>query len=121
MSGRRAAPAFFRYASACRGFPSSGNRALTPIFQRERRYGVGESLERKRPNCFALESAVQSGHGLAVEEDLAGFGFAAEARGQVRDIADRRIVPAPFEADGAERRIALRDAHAERELEAALF
>ena len=58
--------------------------------------------------------------GLRVEDDLAGARRAAQARREVRHVADRRVLPALLEADHAERRLALRDADAEADLVAEL-
>ena len=54
------------------------------------------------------------------DQDLAGLSLATEAGGQVRHRSDGAVVPAPFEADGADRRVALGDADAEVELVAVL-
>src|SRR3954464_6393281 len=80
---------------------------------------MGEALEGELAHGFEVEGAVEDGHGLAIGEDLAGLRFAAKARGEVGDVADGGVVPAAFEADGAERGVALRDAAAEAEVEAA--
>src|SRR6266487_3937886 len=45
-------------------------------------------------------------------------GLCAEARGQIRHRADGAVVDAPLEADRPERRVAVRDADAEVEVEA---
>src|SRR5688572_16576664 len=101
--------------------PMSGIRGLSLIFQRECRHRLREALEGQRPNGIAFERTVERGHRLAVEKHLSGFGFGAETRGEVSDVADRGVVPASLEADRAEGGVALRDADAERELVAALL
>src|SRR5215208_4010636 len=53
------------------------------------------------------------------DQYLAVLGHVAQARGEVRDGADRRVVDATFEADAAERRVTLRDAEGETEVVAA--
>src|SRR5437868_2646464 len=92
---------------------------LAPIFEDETGHGLGEALELERADGIELEYAVERGHGLAVGEDLAGLRLGTEARGEVGDVADGGVVPAAFEADRAERGVALRDADARAELAAA--
>src|SRR3954467_8571996 len=78
-----------------------------------------EALKGELAYGFEVESAVEHRHGLAAGENLAGLRFRAKASGEIRDVTDGSVVPATFEADRTERRIALRDADAEAEVEAA--
>src|SRR6185369_1619309 len=96
-------------------------RALPSALERECRHGLREALEGERSDRIEGKRPVERGHRFAVEQHLAGLGLGAQARGEVGDVADRGVVPAPLEADGAQRGVALRDADAERELVAALL
>src|SRR5690349_3846309 len=100
-----------------------GDRAPSPnsggTFEGEARHGMREALERELAHGLEVAHAVEHRHGLAIGEDLAGLRLGAEPRGEVGDVADRGIVPAAFEADRAERGVALRDADAEAEIVAA--
>jgi len=58
---------------------------------------------------------------LDVPQHLAARRLGAQARGEVGRITDRRVIPASLEADRAARRVALRDADAEREALARLI
>src|SRR6266508_3087385 len=77
------------------------------IFQGEGGHRLLEALARERARGCKLESPFQSRHGLAAGEDLAALRLGAQARGEVGDVADRGVVPAAFEADGAEGGVAL--------------
>src|SRR5690242_12789620 len=102
----------------CAGRPGGliGDRAPSPnsagAFEGEARHELRKALQGERAERLELEDTVQHRHRLAIGEDLARFGFTTQARGEIRDVADRCVVPPPFEADGTERCIPLRDADA---------
>src|SRR5262245_49715571 len=79
-----------------------------------------EALEEHLADPHRLDLVLQGAEEPAGDEDLAGLGLAAEARGQVGDGADGAVVPAALEADGPERRVPLGDADPEVELVPAL-
>ena len=79
-----------------------------------------QTLERELPSLLRGGERLDGGLHLAVDQDLAVGGFAAQARREVDHGADGGIVEAPFEADAAERGVALGDADAEAELMAVL-
>src|SRR6185503_6990402 len=89
------------------GHVEGRNRAMQP-FQGELAglLGTGTSLDR--------------GLDLAVDEDLAVGGLAAEAGRQVHHCADGGIVEAPLETDPAQCGVTLRDANTEAQLVAEL-
>src|SRR5207253_7490088 len=86
----------------------------------ECRYRFEESLQVELPDGFDLDQILGRREQPLRDQDLAGPGLTAEARGEIRHGADGSIVPASFEADGANRRVALRDPDAEVEVVAAL-
>src|SRR5882672_10228051 len=86
----------------------------------EGRHRSREAAQRQLAERLGLDEALDRGVEAARDEDLAAARLAAEPRGEVGHGADRAIVPAALEADGAERRVALRDAHAEVQVEAEL-
>ena len=72
-------------------------------------------------DILGFDHVLHGRHDALRGKDLPGFRLGTESRGEIGHGADRAIVPAPFESDGTDRRIALGDADAEREIEAALF
>src|SRR5205807_5324510 len=84
--------------------------------ERERRHGLRITLERQRTDRFDGEVVAKRCAGPSIDEELARFGFAAESIGEVDDAPDRRVIPATFESEGAERRVAVRDPHADIEI-----
>ena len=80
--------------------------------------GCGKPLSASSPtgsNSTRLSTLASALRSVRI---CAAPGLAAEPRGEVRDTADRAIVPAPFETDRADGGVALRDADADPELEA---
>src|SRR5207249_1892428 len=86
----------------------------------EGRHRPREAAERQLAERLDLHQVLDRGVEPARDEDLAAARLAAQPRGEVGHGADRPVVPAPLEADGAERRVALRDADAEVQVEAQL-
>src|SRR2546422_9889267 len=83
-------------------------------------HGLEESFEVEIAPGLGLHEGVRLRQQALGDQDLARLGLAAETGGEVRDGADGAVVPAPLEADRADRRVALRDADAELELVAEL-
>ncbi len=81
---------------------------------------MAEALESERSQFCGLEFSCHIRIDAFVDEYLSRFGFVAEARGEIGDIADRGIIEAPVEADAAEGGRADRDADPEAEPMAAL-
>src|SRR5687767_3012223 len=79
-----------------------------------------QPLERQGADILGLDQRFRRRRHPAGHEDLARTGLAAQPRRQIRDGADRAVIHASLEADGADRRIALRDADPERQIPAAL-
>ena len=78
----------------------------------EGRDGLGEPLEGERAHLLGLDEVLHfRGHPRG-DEDLAGLGFAAEARRQVGDGADSPVVPASLETYAADGCVPLGDAEA---------
>src|SRR3954470_13405711 len=88
-------------------------RLAADRFQPERRDQLHEAAQLERTDLVGLHELGHGGLGLRVEDDLAGVRVTAEARREVRHVADRGVLPAVLEADHAERRLALRDADAQ--------
>src|SRR5262245_2706097 len=84
------------------------------------RYRTLEPRESKRPRRLDLQHTFRYRQHSLRDQNLSWLRFGTQARSQVRDRADRPVVPAPFEADRADRRVALRDADALIELVAEL-
>src|SRR5437879_9886744 len=87
----------------------------------ERGDGAVEPLELKLADRSGVGQRFHGGVDLAVDQDLAALGLAAEARGEVHHAADGSVVEAAFGADAAERGKAMRDADTEAEIVAELF
>src|SRR5882672_10871447 len=79
-----------------------------------------EAAQRQLAERLRLDKILDRRIEPARDEDLAAARLAAEPRREVGHGADRSVVPAALEADGAQRRVALRDAHAEVQVEAEL-
>src|SRR5687767_4286900 len=78
-----------------------------------RRNGLVEPLQHERLDLLDLHQrldGLQDGPG---DENLTVLGLGAEARGEVRHAADRRVVEPALEADPSQRREPHRDAAAE--------
>src|SRR5437762_3294564 len=86
----------------------------------EGRDRLRQSLQRERAYLLGLDQILHVPRHPQGDEDLAGLGLAAQTRRQVGDRADRAVVPAALEADGADGRVALRDADPEVQLVPAL-
>src|SRR2546422_1289008 len=86
----------------------------------ESRHRFEESLQVELPDGFDLDQILGRREQPLRDQDLTGPGLTAEARGEIRYGADGSVVQASFEADGADRRVALRDPDAEVEIVAAL-
>lgn len=82
--------------------------------------GVAEAFEGERSQFFGLEFPGHIGMDAVVDEYLSRFGFVAEPRREIRDIADRGIIEPPIEAYAAEGGKADCDADPEAEAMAAL-
>src|SRR5258705_2822146 len=82
--------------------------------------GTVEALQSQLADGLHLYQLFHHSQQAQRNEDLAGLGLAAETGGEVSDGADRSVVPATLEADGADRGVALGDADAEAELEPSL-
>src|SRR5712691_187837 len=80
-----------------------------------------EALQRYLPHRLGLGDAFHRRHHALLEQDLAGLGLGAEAGREIGDGADGAVVHAPFEADGPDGGIAVRDAEPEVEVEARLL
>src|SRR5262249_58759825 len=75
-----------------------------------------EALELQRADLLSLHEIGDGGVDALADEDLARRGLGAEAKGEVGDTADGRVVAPALEPDRADRRVALRDSHAEIEI-----
>src|SRR6266498_235298 len=80
------------------------------------RDGFEQALERQRADFLALDEVLECCRDARGDEYLPALGLAAEPRGQVGDRPDSAVVPTPFEADRADRRVALRDPDAQGEV-----
>src|SRR5215475_11775827 len=83
-------------------------------------YGPGEALEGQWAERFQGNQVLHGARHALGEEDLGVARLPAEPRGEIGHRADGSVVPAPLEADGADGRIALRDADAHAEIIALL-
>src|SRR5206468_12008661 len=72
-----------------------------------------KALETQRAYFYALDQILEGPRDARRHEDLSALRLAAEPRGQVGDRADGAVVPAPLEADGADRRVSLGDPDAQ--------
>src|SRR5213592_3082717 len=70
-----------------------------------------EALEVELADRLGVDQRPGLGVDALADEDLAGGGLGAEAGGEVGHAADGAVVEAALEADGADGRVALRDAH----------
>src|SRR5712691_5524118 len=82
----------------------------------EGRDRLRQSLQRERAHLLGLDEILHFPRHPQGDEDLTGLGLAAQTRRQVGDRTDRAVVPAALEADGADGRVALRDADPEVQL-----
>src|SRR5262245_51124826 len=84
------------------------------------RYRSRQTLQRDRPEIVRFAHALHGARDPGRDEELGGGGFAAEPCGAVRNGPDRAVVQTALEANGPDGGIALGDAHAERQIPAAL-
>src|SRR6266508_4569007 len=77
----------------------------------ERRHRLGEAFEREIAGRLSLDDVVDHPEDPLGHEDLARLRLAAQPSRQVGDRPERRVVPATFEPDRADGRVALGDAH----------
>src|SRR4029450_7850697 len=80
----------------------------------------GQALHGDRAHVLRLDQPLHRGRALGGDVHVAGRGLGAQARGEIGDRADGRVVPSPLEADGADRGVALGDADAGAEVPAPL-
>src|SRR5262245_5717647 len=85
----------------------------------ERGYRPEQALELHLADRFDFDQLLDRGQHAFRDQNLTGLGLAAQTRGKIRDGADRTIVQASLETHRADRRVALRDAGAEIQLEPA--
>src|SRR5215475_3451324 len=84
-------------------------------FHIESRDRLEESLKVEIADRLGLHEVFDRGRQALRDQDLARLGFAKQASRKVGDAADGAVVPAPFKADRADRRVALGDADTEVE------
>src|SRR5215471_12819177 len=75
-----------------------------------------KALELERTDLVGVDEIRDRCVDALADQDLAWGGFRAQAMGQVRHAADRRIVLPSFEADRPDGRVALRDPDAQVEI-----
>src|SRR5439155_1695217 len=75
-----------------------------------------EALELERADLLGRHEVVHGGVDALADEDLARRRLGAEPEGEVGDAADGRVVAPALEANRTDRRVALRDPHAEVEI-----
>src|SRR5262245_51961672 len=80
-----------------------------------RAHWSADTLEREFPDRFDSHGFLYGHQYARTDQDLTRLRLVAQPRGDIRHRADSRIIEAPFEADRAERRVAVRDADAKAE------
>src|SRR5262245_58212090 len=100
--------------------PAIQPRSLLQAGEVEGRYRLEETLELQLADGFGDDQVLDRSQDPLRYQDLPGTGLAAQPRREVGHRADRPIVPAPLEADGADGRVTLRDPGPEREIEPVL-
>src|SRR6185437_2418687 len=90
---------------------------------RERKHGhrLREALEHDRSHRFRGEFIAERRACALIDQDLPGLCFTAQPRSEVDHASNGRVVGAALVSEGAERRMAARDAHAEIEVVSGLL
>src|SRR5215216_575813 len=105
----------------CTGLrPPGPSLAGTPADHLIRRHGAMEALEAQVADVPSFDRRLEQAENALADEDLSGFRLVAQARSEIGDAADRRIIETPVEPDLSQRRVTERDADAETERVAAL-
>src|SRR5687768_4975430 len=109
------------WTTTTRNRSRASSESLPQSSEPERRHRLQEAAQLQRPHRLGVGERGDLLLGLGVEQNLAGARLAAQARRQVRHVADRGILPALLEADYPEGGLALGDADSEPHRVAELF